>query len=211
MNQPRVKWISTVVLCLMLNTACSNQEASPSTNEPAPSKDTTQTSSPTAKPSQPQQSSPSSEATPDHLIQQIKAAADQGKVPDSEYAVKSGDWIEIQKQWGKPDHIEAAGKGRYATYTKRGISFGINKGEAIFDVRSYRENLRKITLSSVVDTMGKEMFQTTAPGQIILNYPAGDNFLLKFIFSKSTSEKPDPTLDHISIYNPQGAKNNMAG
>ncbi|WP_390621929.1 DUF4309 domain-containing protein [Paenibacillus thiaminolyticus] len=37
---------------------------------------------------------------------------------------------------GEPDKDEFAGQGMYATYEKRHIVFGYNKGMQLFDVRS---------------------------------------------------------------------------
>ena len=58
---------------------------------------------------------------------------------------------------GKPDsseYVEDA-KGTYDTYNSKNVVFGFNKGNQIFEVRSFDPELKTITVSAVEAAYGK--------------------------------------------------------
>ncbi|MFB9330169.1 YjgB family protein [Paenibacillus aurantiacus] len=139
-------------------------------------------------------------------VKELLALAEQGKVPGIEFAAHTGMIDEVEKAWGKSDHEEFVGKGMYATYSAKNAVFGYNKGSQIFDVRSDDPSLQSLTLAQIEAAIGKADDQTKNGDDDIYVYKAGEDFQLKFIIPKSTG-----TVDHISVYAPKDAVNNMAG
>ncbi|TYP68960.1 YjgB family protein [Paenibacillus methanolicus] len=139
-------------------------------------------------------------------VKELLALAEQGKVPGIEFAAHTGLIDDVEKAWGKSDHEEFAGKGMYATYGAKNAVIGYNKGNQIFDVRSDDPSLQSLTLAQIEAAIGKADEQTKNGDDDIYVYKAGEDFQLKFIIPKSTG-----TVDHISVYAPKDAVNNMAG
>ena len=132
--------------------------------------------------------------------------AKEGKVPDCSYAASIALFDDIEKKWGKADTNEAAGKGIYAEYKNKGITFGYNKGMKVFDVRSYSSKLQKITLKDIKSALGKADEESVNGKDDIYTYKVNDTYELKFIIPQSSGK-----VDHISVFSPQDTKNNMAG
>ncbi|WP_337099558.1 YjgB family protein [Paenibacillus sp. YIM B09110] len=132
--------------------------------------------------------------------------AKKGKVPNCQYAAHTDLFDDIEKKWGKPDSNNAAGKGLYAEYKDKGITFGYNKGMVVFDVRSYASELRTIALKDIEKALGKADEQTKNGSDDIYAYEVNKQYQLKFVVSEKTGK-----VDHISVFSPQDAKNNMAG
>ncbi|WP_054027215.1 YjgB family protein [Bacillus sp. FJAT-28004] len=205
-------------------TACSNKDTGadqappPATEIPSGQPETSTSPSPSAQPSalpseQPDEKpgsndsgKPSSGSEVGETISSVYKLAKEGKVPGSDYAAHIALYDEIEKKWGKPDTNEAAGKGIYATYKDKGITFGYNKGMLVFDVRSYSEKLQGITLKDIEIALGSADEETVNGTDAIYTYEVNDQYQLKFIMAEATGK-----VDHISVYCPQDAKNNMAG
>jgi hypothetical protein len=205
-------------------TACSNKDTGadqappPATEIPSGQPETSTSPSPSAQPSalpseQPDEKpgsndsgKPSSGSEVGETISSVYALAKEGKVPGSDYAAHIALYDEIEKKWGKPDTNETAGKGIYATYKDKGITFGYNKGMLVYDVRSYSEKLLGITLKDIEIALGSADEETVNGTDAIYTYAVNDQYQLKFIMAKATGK-----VDHISVYSPQDAKNNMAG
>ncbi|MDQ0061264.1 YjgB family protein [Paenibacillus harenae] len=132
--------------------------------------------------------------------------AKEGKVPDCEYAAHKALFDEIEKKWGEADSQISAGKGIYAEYKDKGIASGYNKGMLVFDVRSYAPELNAITLKDIEKALGKADEETKNNSDGIYTYEVNDQFRLKFVIAETSG-----TVDHISVFSPQDAKNNMAG
>ncbi|MFC4099675.1 YjgB family protein [Paenibacillus xanthanilyticus] len=139
-------------------------------------------------------------------VKELLALAKQGKVPGIEFAAHTDLIDDVEKAWGQSDHEEFAGKGMYATYGAKNAVIGYNKGNQIFDVRSDDPSLQSLTLAQIEAAIGKADEQTKNGDDDIYVYKAGEDFQLKFIIPKSTG-----TVDHISVYAPKDAVNNMAG
>lgn len=151
----------------------------------------------------------SNSASAEALVRQSMQLAKQGKAVGIPFAVQQN--IDaVQNAWGNADSQTSAGAGIYETYGSRATAFGMNKGEQIFDVRSYSSHFHAITLSDIEAVLG-------TPGDIrhtsdsdIYMYPAGPDYQLLWVFSKSSSGAVDNTVDHVSVFWPQGTINIMA-
>jgi hypothetical protein len=214
--KPQLKIIASSVLlasALML-TACSSDNQSTATI--APTLTPTLTTSPTASPA----TIPTATATPiattptitgdtdanSKLINDLMALAKIGKVPDVKYGAHTGLIDDVEKAWGKADKEEPAGKGIYATYSKKNVVFGFNKGSQIFDVRSSDPVLQKLTLKEIEHVLAKPDDTTINGNDTIYVFKANDQYQIKFVIPKSTGK-----VDHISVFSPQDSINNMAG
>lgn len=146
------------------------------------------------------------------LLNRIMELAASGKTVDCEFPVETTVIEDIEKQWGKPDQLDyvAEAKGSYATYVERGFSFGFNKGSQIFDVRSYDKAIKQIPLSIVKEVLGEPDHINRFNGEDILGYKVSDKYKLRIVLPQSSSENPDPLVDHISVYYSQGTVNSMA-
>jgi hypothetical protein len=174
----------------------------------SPSPTSAPTSSPTIAP-KPIAVTPVPTTTADAINKQIKALfelAKKGQVPNVKFAAHIGLIDEVEKAWGKADKTEGAGKGIYATFSKKNVVIGFNKGMKIFDVRSSASDLQKLTLKEIKQALGKPNSTTVNGDDTIYIYKANDQYQLKFIIPKSTAK-----VDHISVYSPQDTINNMAG
>lgn len=129
-----------------------------------------------------------------------------GKVPGSTYAAHTSLYDDIEKDWGVADKKVAAGKGIYVDYKDKGITFGYNKGLIVFDVRSYSKKIQTLKLTDIEKSLGKADSSSVNGSDKIYTYDVNNQFQLKFIIAKSTNK-----VDHISVFSPQDAKNNMAG
>ncbi|SEN99452.1 YjgB family protein [Paenibacillus sp. OV219] len=132
--------------------------------------------------------------------------AKDGKVKGIPFTADKGLIDDVEKDWGKADKTDFAGKGMYATYAKKHAVIGFNKGSQIFDVRSDAPELHSYTLKQIEAALGKANNVTKNGSDTIYTYEANKTFELRFIISKDTGK-----VDHISVFAPADAVNNMAG
>lgn len=221
-------WLCAVALASALAvTACTNNgdngaEVSPpptASSTEQPSQPTTATSVPSAtpEPSASEQPNKPNEETQQHgsdnkadqLAQQlveIRKLAREGRVPGLSYTVHTSLIDDIEEDWGEADRTDAAGKGIYATYAKHHAAFGYNKGSVIFDVRSYADDLKSLSLRDIEQTLGKADSVTENGDDKIYVYQVNERYELKFVIPASKAR-----VDHISVFSPKDAHNNMAG
>lgn len=159
----------------------------------------------------PPSSSSDTDAEKDLLIN-IQALASEGKVLGCDFPVKTTVMEDITKQWGEPDKIDwvAAAKGSFATYASRALVFGFNKGMQIFEVRSSDQQLQSLSLTKIKEVFGVPAYDTTANGEEIIGYTAGQEFKIEFVLPQPTSSNSNPSLDHYLVLYPQGTVNMMA-
>ncbi|EGL19169.1 MULTISPECIES: YjgB family protein [unclassified Paenibacillus] len=215
-HKSRILMMAAVVSLPLALAACgSDSKAVPSpTAAPTVSAAPTPSASPSGSP--PPSATPAPSAKPGEAgstgsdkaaqVKGIMELARKGQIAGVEYAAHTGLIDDVEKKWGKPDKQESAGKGQYATYTKRGVAFGFNKGMLIFDVRSYDKALQQLALADIKQTLGEPAEVTVNGGDTIYTYGAGSRYQLKFVIPKSTGK-----VDHISVYSPEDTKNLMAG
>lgn len=209
--QFRILASSVMLASALMLTACSSTTPSP-TASPIASLAPSPTSSPTSVPTispEPIAATPAPTTAVDQASKQIITLvelAKKGQVPNIEFTAHTGLFDEVEKAWGKADTTEGAGKGIYATYSKKNAVIGFNKGSKIFDIRSNAANLQTLTLKEIESALGKTIETTVNGDDTIYIYKVNDLYQLKFIIPKSTAK-----VDHISVYSPKDAINNMAG
>lgn len=214
-----LKWsIAALALTLVIGFSSLTTPLSPPTNQQPPSTDTSSTPS-TQPPASSTSSNPSSIApTPQTsdavktLLTNMMQLAQKGKVINSNFAVKTTVIEDVEKALGKADSTVyvAAAKGQYATFSSQKLVFGINKGEQIFEARSFDSQLGSISLSDAKAVLGTPAYDTKYNGQEIIGYTASSEFKLEMVFPSPTTSTPDPMMDHYSVLYPQGTVNSMA-
>lgn len=147
------------------------------------------------------------------LITDIMNLARQGKIINCDFSAKANTIGDVQKLWGKADssdYVADAG-GTYFTYTNSNVVFGVNKGDQIFEVRSFSSRLKSITLSEVKKVLGTPARDVKNNGQEFIGYNANSEFKLEMVFPEPTSSNPDPAIDHYNVLYPAGTVNTMKG
>jgi beta-N-acetylhexosaminidase len=105
------------------------------------------------------------------------------------------------------DYVDAA-KGTYCTYSKKYVVVAYNKGQQLFEIRSYDPSLKNLTIQDIINYFGSPNIDIkTSNKEEIISYAVGTS-TLKFVFPTGTQTL---CLDHYSIYDGSLAKNNMAG
>lgn len=146
-------------------------------------------------------------------LKDIKSKAENGMVINCEFKVKENVMDQVRRAWRAEDKCEQVevAKGFYATYEARGIVFGFNKGEAIFEIRSFDKSLNKITIKDVKEFFGEPAYNVvTENGERIIGYVVNDDFKLEFVFDKESKEVVNPTIKHYQVFYPAGTVNSMA-
>ncbi|AFM41690.1 antirepressor regulating drug resistance protein [Desulfosporosinus acidiphilus SJ4] len=146
------------------------------------------------------------------LLANMMIMGQQGKVLFSDFPVKTTTIEDIEKLWGKADKTEyiPSASGQFATYSAHNIVFGINKGDQIFEVRSYDSRIKGITLKMAKQVLGTPAYDTQINGQEIIGYTTNSQFKVEMIFPQPTSSNPNPVIDHYNVLYPQGTVNTMA-
>ncbi|HZW82322.1 MAG TPA: M56 family metallopeptidase, partial [Candidatus Deferrimicrobium sp.] len=147
------------------------------------------------------------------LLFNIVGFAEQGKVLTSDFAVKTNTIEDIEKVWGKADKTDyiALASGRFATYSSHNIVFGINKGDQIFEIRSYDGQLKGITLAGAKKVLGTPAYDAKVNGQEIIGFTTNSEFRVEMVFSQPTNTNPNSVMDHYNVLYPNGTVNSMAG
>jgi len=146
------------------------------------------------------------------LLLNMMKLAKQGKIINCDFAAKTTNMESIIKAWGKADKTVyvASAKGNYATYNKHNTVFGFNKGEQVFEVRSFDTQLKGLSLAKVKEVLGTPVFDSKTGNQEIIGYTAGTEFKLEMVFTLPTSSNPSPLMDHYNVLYPRGIVNSMA-
>lgn len=146
------------------------------------------------------------------MLLNMMVLAKQGKIINCEFAAKTTTIDTIMKAWGqanKSDYIAAA-KGTYATYTTHNAVFGFNKGEQIFEIRSFDTQLKSLSLSKVIEIFGTPAYDSKINNEEIIGYTAGTEFKIELVFTLPKKEHPSPVIDHYNVLYPRGTVNSMA-
>ena len=95
-------------------------------------------------------------------------------------------------------------KGVYYNYENYKFAFGCNKGDQIFEIRSYDENLNTINLEDIENYFGTPDYESkTTEGEKVVGYKVSGDYKLKFVFNEHS-------LDHYSVFYPEITANYMA-
>lgn len=164
--------------------------------------------------SKPLETTQTSQLHPDStesLIFNLQIMAKEGKVINSDFSAKTT-IDDVEKVWGQADTTNyiAAAKGRYASYSSHNVVFGINKGDQIFEIRSFDSRLKSITLNKAKEVLETPAYDAKANGQEVIGYTAGSEFKIEMVFPQPTKDNPNPVMDHYNVLYPAGTVNNMA-
>jgi beta-N-acetylhexosaminidase len=147
-------------------------------------------------------------------INEIVTAANHGQTPNAPFTIGETDIQDVQQKWGNPSQSSNTEAGLYATYDNNKTTFGYYPHSPIFDVRDYSGDVKKITLNDIENAMGKPTTATSyddsAVHQQILVYSLTNGNELKWIINKPTNENSNPSVDHISVYDPEISDHSLA-
>ncbi len=146
------------------------------------------------------------------VLLNMMALAKQGKIINCDFATKTTTIATVMKAWGqanKTDYIAAA-KGTYATYTTHNAVFGFNKGDQIFEIRSFDTQLKSLSLTKVIEIFGTPAYNSKTSNEEIIGYTAGTEFKIELVFSLPTKDHPSPVIEHYNVLYPRGTVNSMA-
>ncbi|SHI51991.1 YjgB family protein [Desulfosporosinus lacus] len=197
--------IATLALTLIVGCSPSNPQNSDSSK---PTDSVSQT--PSQMP--PSSSAPQTTDAAKELLLNMKQLAEQGKVINNDFPVKTTVIEDVKSKWGEPEKTEwvAAAKGSYATYSNKATVFGFNKGSRIFEVRSFDKQLKQLSLAKTKEVYGTPAYDVKVNGEEIIGYTAGPEFKIEFVFPLTTASNSDPVMDHYLVLHPAGTVNNMA-
>lgn len=135
------------------------------------------------------------------ILQDIASLALEGRVPYVPFAAGEADQQVVHQQWGEPQQVTESVNGRYEAYQDVTIGF---QGSHAFDIRSFKEDIKKIHLADIKNKLGEpdevRYYQDTTTNQIILVYQVNADYQLKWILPKPTDSDPNPVVHHISVY-----------
>ena len=156
---------------------------------------------------------PNADKSATMLLHSIMDAAKLGKVINCVYPDGTTVIDDVIKAWGDPSNTAyiADAKGTYSDYPKHNVTFGFNKGDQIFEVRSFEPALAKITLSKATGVFGKPDYTAVVNGEKIIGYVANGDFKILLVFPESTAVMTDPALIHYSVLYPKVTPNYMSG
>lgn len=155
-------------------------------------------------------------ATDRSLIQDLVVAARQGKVPGCDFAAgKTNYEPTVTDLWGKADSVkDLFPKGRYVVYGSRRITLGVNKGELLFEVRSFDPKYKELTRADITAVLGNpdslRYYKDSNVQQDILVYDVSRDYQISFVLPQANKTNPDPHVDHICVVSPKDAVNLMA-
>ncbi|MBO0959700.1 DUF4309 domain-containing protein [Neobacillus sp. MM2021_6] len=156
--------------------------------------------------------SSSNEGIQRQLLSTIMQLAKQGKIINSEFPVKTTVIEDAEKKLGEPDKVDwvPSAKGNYAVFSKHNVVFGFNKGERIFEARSFDKKLNELSLSMVKKVYGTPAYDVKSNGEEIIGYIASSEYKILLVFPQPSNSHQNPVMDHYSVLYPKGTFNNMS-
>ncbi|UXZ08980.1 DUF4309 domain-containing protein [Clostridium perfringens] len=139
----------------------------------------------------------------------MKEKAVKGEIINYEF--KLGASIDdVINKLGKPssENYVAEAKGNYFNFDSYNLSFGCNKGDQIFEIRSLNKDLKSLDLNNVENFFLESLITMLQLNQKkkIIGYKITKDFKILFVFDTSTYQ-----LDHYSVLYPSITHNSMAG
>ncbi|MET3287818.1 UNVERIFIED_CONTAM: hypothetical protein ABID98_000388 [Brevibacillus sp. OAP136] len=147
---------------------------------------------------------------PDELLGELKTNAAKGQLLQVPVTVGKSMIDELQREWGKPSRQDFVNGLLYSVFPDKSVVLASNKGDQIVEIRSYDYQLRQITKSQALKTLGKPTETVKIGDQQIEVYQVSPDYQLKVVFPLPTQEIPDPTIDHVNVLYPRGTVNQMA-
>jgi beta-N-acetylhexosaminidase len=137
------------------------------------------------------------------IVEKTFSLSKEGKVPNIPFVSGITEWNEVNKEWGKSDHISETDKGRYEEYESHHSTIGY-ADQTVNDIRSYDYELQNISLNEIKKTGGEpdaiRYYEDSTHDQMILVYHATTFTDLLWVLPVKTEQEPNPKVDHISLY-----------
>ncbi|MFE7061472.1 polysaccharide deacetylase family protein [Sutcliffiella sp. NPDC057660] len=152
-------------------------------------------------PSVEKEPSPINEIDPSILLDEILAMAQKGMIKESSFDVWQTTIDQVQKEWGKPEQVDRAGSGIYASFPEKKVTIGYRDDGEIFDIRSYARNLQEITLEMMEKKLGKPSEIRELENERIYVYRLEKQLEMKMVITNQTEG-----VDHLSVFNGERAK-----
>ena len=209
--------LATTALSIVLLAGCASTSKSnnpvPSTSATKPASTNDNSASTNTSIKSPENTTTKEETQGSTLLASIRKLAEQGKIINCDFAAKTTTIDDVEKVWGKADSSEwiAQAKGLYTTFSKHNVVFGSNKGDQIFEVRSFDSRLAQISLSAVKKAFGTPAYDVKTSVEEVIGYTTGKEFKILLVFPQPKAGSEDPMLKHYSVLYPAGTVNNMAG
>ncbi|SCJ46297.1 Uncharacterised protein [uncultured Clostridium sp.] len=151
------------------------------------------------------------ESASDKLIKEIFEKAKEGGVIDCDFKVKYNIIDDVEKEWGEEEKFDyiADAKGSYYTFLGKNEAFGVNKGGVIFEVRTFSDKVKEVTLKEIINSYGTPDYDIISSlNERIIGYIVNDEFKLLLVFNNESEN--NLKLDHYSVLYPKGTVNLMA-
>ncbi|WP_053362449.1 beta-N-acetylhexosaminidase [Bacillus sp. FJAT-27251] len=137
------------------------------------------------------------------LVEETFSLSKVGKVPNISFVSGETGWNEVNKEWGKSDHISETAKGRYEEYESHHATIGY-ADQTVKDIRSYDSELQNISFNEIEKIGGEpdaiRYYKDSTHDQMILVYHAMAHTDLLWVLPVKTEQEPNPKVDHISLY-----------
>ncbi|MCJ8006412.1 beta-N-acetylhexosaminidase [Lederbergia wuyishanensis] len=137
------------------------------------------------------------------LVEETFSLSKDGKVPNIPFVSGKTEWKEVNKEWGKSDHISETAKGRYEEYESHHTTIGY-ANQIVNDIRSYDTGLQNISLNEIKKTGGEpdaiRYYKDSTVDQMILVYHTTSSTDLLWVLPVKTGQEPNPKVHHISLF-----------
>jgi beta-N-acetylhexosaminidase len=137
------------------------------------------------------------------IVEETFSLSKDGKAPNIPFVSGITEWNEVNKEWGKSDHISETAKGRYEEYESHHSTIGYTD-HTVNDIRSYDSELQNISLDEIKNIGGEpdaiRYYEDSTHDQMILVYHATNFTDLLWVLPVKTEQEPNPKVDHISLY-----------
>jgi peptidoglycan/xylan/chitin deacetylase (PgdA/CDA1 family) len=140
------------------------------------------------------------EIGPSVLLDEILVMAQRGMIKESSFDVKNSTIDQVEREWGKPEQVDWAGYGIYASFPEKQVTIGYSDDGEIFDIRSYSRNLNKITLEMMEKKLGKPSEIRELENERIYVYRLDEKLELKMVIPSQAKG-----VDHVSVFNGERA------
>lgn len=157
---------------------------------------------------------PQKTANIEDLLGEINIRAKEGMILNVDFKARDDSFDNIETHWGKAykrEFIEEA-KGTYVTYLEKNTVFGMNKGEMIFEIRSFAKKIKEISLKDIVSFYGQPEYEALLKNdERIVGYKVSNDFKVEFVLKNSKGKSDEQFVDHYGVFYPKGTINNMSG
>ena len=145
--------------------------------------------------------------TPGALLKSIKHLAEEGGILNCDFTVEDSLISDMISEYGHPDrdNYVSSAKGNYATFSRDNIVAGYNKGEQVFELRSYSKRLHIINKDDLLEEWGRPDHSTKSGSETMESYVLNHKYNIKFVFESND------ILNHYNVIWLDGTEDSMAG